>query len=275
MDNYQLLEKEFVDHYKIRLYWPMKIIGFARFDVKDDKIVQLTFNTLLYRTILLLITDLGVGYLLYISVITRNYLKVPDGLCLLHFGSFANMLLINLSLLNRQSGLILIGQSFRIDSHLGIEDTKFMRNVEVKTITCLSFMIALTNISGGIFLYRAYDVSMTIHIIGSLYFFWLFFCYDDYCFFLLYATFIAKRARYLNVALAKAGGVNVEYLSDQALLNILFWKKSYDELVSFQCRASFNDYRIAFEMVFEMLRIMETYYRFPVSIYILVPTYTG
>lgn len=269
-ENEKMLLKEYVKKYKRILYWPMKIIGFARFDIKDDEIVELTLNTLVYRMFLLIIADLGVVYLVYTSIISRNYLKIPDGLCIIHFASYANMLLINLTFVNRQSGLLIIGQSFKIDSHLGLEETKFMRDVGVSTFLCLSLVVAFTNISGGIFLYKVYDVSMTIHIIGSLYFFWLFFCYDDYCFCLLYATFIALRARYLNVALARIGNVNINYLSNRSLLNILFWKKPHDELVTFQRRASLDDYITAFEMVFEQMRLVEVFYRFPVSTILLL-----
>lgn len=267
-ENNKEIIKEYADNYKI-IYYPMKVTGFARFDIKNKAIVELSLSTLVYRTILLIIADLGVGFLVYTSIVSRNYLELPDGLCLVHFGSFANMLLVNLTFVNRKSGVILFSQSCSIDSHLGLDETKFMRDVEVKTFAILSVAVAITNITGGIFLYRVYDVSMLIHFIGSLYFFWLFFCYDDYCFLLLCSTFIAVRARYLNVALAKIGGVKVEYLSDGLLLNIFFWKKSYNDLVTFQCRSSPEELRVAFEMIFEMLRHIESFYKFPVSWYLL------
>lgn len=263
-ENEKILMNDYIKAYRNIFYLPMKVIGFVRFDIKNNEIVELLFSTLIYRIIILIVTNMGVAYLVYISTATRTYLKIPDGMALIYFSLYANSLLINQTFVNRNSGLVILNETFKIDSHLGIKGTQFLREVEVKTSIVLSIGILVTNMFIGIFLYSQYKVNMTVHVIGSSYFFWLAFCYNDYCFFCLYTAFIALRARFLNVALAKIGGVKMKYLSEKSLLNLLFWPKSFNDLVVFD--RTNNDYRIGFELVFNFMRIEEKFFSFPVSL---------
>lgn len=264
MDEASKLMQEYIERYKYIMYWQLKVAGFGRFDIKDGKIVKLGPKSMLYNTLVLTISNCGISFLLYTSIYNESYLKIPDGICILHFAMYANLLILNLTYVHRSSGADLIDYCIKIDMFFGYKDTQFLRDIGHKTFKGLTLSITLFNIIVGVFLYFAYEVSTIIHIFGSSYFAWLFFAYNDYAIFILISVFTTIRVQYLNVSLLKRGNMKEKYLPDRSLFNLLFWNKKFNKLVRFQDR-SIADYITAFRMLYNMANLLEKYYKFGVS----------
>lgn len=259
------LMKEYAEQFGKIIYRPIKLAGFYRFEIINNQIVQLSYNTMVYNIIVLLIADLAVGYLLYSSIVLGNYLQIPDALCVCHFAIYANIMLINITFLNRKSGLDLVTHCIEFESYIGVKETAFMRNIAIGTFLVCNYFTLAANICTGAFLYNVYKVSMAIHIVGSAYFFWIFFSYNDY--FLVATLYMQNciRIRYLNVALMKIGGMNEQYVPSRSLFNLLLWNKKNNNLVTFHKKSGVEEFNRAYRMCFDMMAVLENCCSFPVS----------
>ncbi|XP_062527852.1 uncharacterized protein LOC101735652 isoform X3 [Bombyx mori] len=111
-------------------------------------------------------------------------------------------------------------------------------------------------------MYSVFKVSLLVHVVGSLYFSWLFCIYDDYSFFMTLYTFLSLRIRYLNVALMKYSNMNLDYVPDLLFFNGLFWKRRFDKLVTFHKRAGKLEFAKAFRIIFHQFDCINQGYRF-------------
>lgn len=255
---------EYAKSFNRFVYWPLKSTGFCRFDIKNNQIQERTLKTIIYNICILCLANVGVCYILSATSDEKS-LELPERIAIVHFAIAANLLLVNSSFLNRQSGYELIEDCINIDLFLGINETRFMRKLAMKNLAVLCILMAILSLFVVAYMYVVFKVSMMIHFVGSIYFAWLFCAYDDFCFFLYLYTFLSLRVRYLNTAIMKISKMKTEYVPMKLLFDRLMWFKEYDDKVIFHKKAGATEFVKVFTMLFNYLRRIEHAYRFTVS----------
>lgn len=256
------ITKEYIQrYYESIMFLPIKLTGFRRFDVHNGQIHPLMNRTLIHNAFILILANFGVYYL----TTAEDYLKLPEVIAIGHFATFANLILINLSFGNRRSGAQIIKNCIEIDLYLGVKETSFMREIAIRYFVVLCVLVIFFAFFVVSYMYSVFKVSLLVHVVGSLYFSWLFCIYDDYSFFMTLYTFLSLRIRYLNVALMKYSNMNLDYVPDLLFFNGLFWKRRFDKLVTFHKRAGKLEFAKAFRIIFHQFDCINQGYRFAVS----------
>lgn len=239
--------------------------GFCRIVIRKGKVVERQIDTMWYNICIIIVADACAVYLLWFANVKEQYLSQVEYIAIVHFSIFSNLLLFNITFGDKYRGLNLIKKCIEIDCLLGAKETEFMRQLSMSSFKVLVIFISITQVIIVSYMYFIFNVSTAIHIVGSYYFLWMFFAYDDFCFFLYLYSFLATRARYLNVALLKVSKMKMEYIPKQLLFNRLVWKDEYDDMVHFHERCELKNFCVAYRMLCDQLKLVEECYRFPVS----------
>lgn len=267
-NNKELMEDYVKKFYKIFRF--LEFSGFCRFVIRKNIVAERNFGTVIYNIFVLIVADACATYLLLFANAKEQYLSSVEYIAIMHFTIFSNLLLFNITFGDKYRGLDLIQNCIEIDNLLGAKETEFMREVSINFYAILLYMVGITQVFIVGYMYYVFHVSLAIHIVGSLYFFWLFFAYDDFCFFIYSYSFLTTRVRYLNVALINITKMKMEYIPKQVMFNKMFWKDEYDERVTFHTRCDNKDFCVAFRMLFNQLRRIEQCYSFTVSRLVLI-----
>ena len=258
------LMKEYVKILK-NIFLMLEVTGFCRFVIRKGKIVERNLVTKWYNVFVLIYANASASYLLWFSNPSEKYLSIVEYIAILHFTIFANLLISNITFGDEYAGLDLMLNNIEIDTLLGAEETAFMRQVSFILYRVIMIAIAVTQVFVVSYMYYVFNVSIAIHVVGSLYFLWLFFAYDEFCFFIYLYSFLSARVRFLNVALIKITKIKMEYIPKQWLFHKLFWKDEYDDRVTFHTRSDTKDFCVVLKMCFDQLRLIESCYSFAVS----------
>lgn len=256
--------KKFVNFFRM-----LEITGFCRFVIRKGKIVERSRATKLYNIFILIYANASASYLLWFSNPNEKYLSIVEYIAILHFTVFANLLISDITFGDEYAGLELMQNNIEIDTLLGAEETAFMREVSIVLYRIIVIAIGFTQVSVVAYMYYVFHVSIAIHVVGSIYFLWIFFSYDEFCFFIYLYSFLTTRVRFLNVALMKITNIKMEYIPNQWLFHKMFWKDEYDERVTFHTRSDTKDYCVVLKMLFDQLRRIENCYSFTVSFLLL------
>lgn len=263
------VKDKLMDEYVKRFFATFRILeitGFCRFIIRNGKIIERNWFSVVYNVTIAILADVGALIILWTGNSGENTLNNVEFGTVVHFTIFSNVLLFHITFGDKYRGPDLMQNCIDIDCFLGATETEFMRDLTVKFFVLLFVLIGFTQVGIVCYMHYVFNVSLAINLIGTTYFFWIFFAYDEFCFFLFSCLFLTTRARYLNVALLKITNMNIEYIPKQFVFNKLFWKDKYDDKVNFHMRAQSKDFIVAIKMLFHQLRHIERCYSFPVSI---------
>ncbi|XP_037297394.1 uncharacterized protein LOC115442642 [Manduca sexta] len=208
----------------------------------------------------------NIGASILLSTTATQDLKLPEVITIVHFVTFANLMLINLTFFNRRCGYQILASCIEIDVFFGVKETSFMRDVSTRNLIVSCYGVVITSLVVVTYMYIVFLVSVKVHIIGSIYFAWLFCTYDDYCLFLSILGFLSMRVKYLNVAIMKLSSMNADYIPNVMLFDKLFWKKNYDDNIAFHTRAGQKEFAQAFRMIFHLLDLLTKSYKFALTL---------
>lgn len=262
------MKNELTKDYGLKLKNIFRILeptGYCRFVIRNDRMVERNQGTLLYNICVLILANASASYLLWFSNPTEKYLSLVEYIAIIYFTVFANLLMFHITFGDNYMGLNLMKNNIDIDTLLGVEETGFMRDISLRLYIFILIVIGFTQVTVVAYMYYVFHVSIAIHVVGSIYFFWLFFAYDEFCFFIYLNSFIAMRIRYLNVALIKFTKIRKEYIPKQTLFDAIFWKDEFDDRVTFHARSDPKNFCVAIKMLFAQLRSFEDCYSFTVS----------
>lgn len=268
MDSKAILAREYCTKFDNKLLWIIKFAGFFRFQTKNGRITPKKASESILRAILAIISgNFSAFYMYYICYLKSNFLSIAEVIILTLFALLQNIILLNIAIPNRNSGLILLDYCFDIDILFGVLETKFMRDIVDKAYLIVTIFIASFQGVTVVVLIFAYPTPFSIHVVGTVYFGLLFFIFYDVCFLLTLYVFLALRVHYINVAIIKRANLNSEHFPKQFLFDGLIWKKKFDDLVTFHNFASSDDFVEGFKIIFKILRQLEKCYRFTVRLF--------
>lgn len=239
--------------------------GFCRFVIRKGKVVERQIDTMWYNICVLIVADACAAYLLWFANVKEQYLSLVEYIAIMHFSIFSNLLLCDITFGDKYRGLNLIKKCIEIDCLLGARETEFMRKLSITFFKILIIFIGITQVFVVSYMYVIFNVSTAIHTVGSYYFMWLFFAYDDFWVCLYLHSFLGTRVRYLNVALIKVARMKMEYIPKQLLFNNLMWKDRYDDMVNFHERSDLKNFCVAYRKLCDLLKLIADCYRFTVS----------
>lgn len=264
------LTREYVKKLNTIKYWALQAAGFGRFSIENDRIVGKSLNSVFYSAFVLITAIVTVISIIYETSVLTHYLMYGELVIFLELSFIINSILLNITFGNRHNLAKLIEHSIEIDILLGVKETKFMRDIADTAYTIMGVPVVVVQLSVVTLMYFTFDVSILVHVTGSSYFLWAFFCFFDVNYLLTHYSFLNLRTRYVNVALMKTLNVKVEYIPDLFLFNGVFWKSKHDDLVKFHENADVMKYVVAYKKLFNHLKIFLKCYQFTVSNFFLI-----
>lgn len=244
-------------------YMPLLKFGACnRFDIRNGQISSITKSSTIYSIIVILILDICVYIVLLETVVIQNILLWPEYITIFLFMILHNSVLLNINFANRHSGAKLIRNFVEIDNFLGIEETKFIRNISYRDFAIWCTFIAFYQVFLGVILLLTFHFPLRVYIIAAGLFCLLFCLAYDYIFQLVSFKFLCMRIHYLNIALVKTANLYKEYLIDQLLMYPFLWKKRYDDFVKPQQNVDSKYFTVGFNMIFDQLQSITKCYRY-------------